>query len=85
MINGLIGPDLYRALCQNYVMRWNDKFLKKCKDITENSEDINIVPKLLQTFVDDSKNVVNELPPGAQYQQHENKIIIDEELSLIHI
>ena len=43
MINGIIGPDLMRALSNNYMQRWNDKFLKIYKEISDNSENINIV------------------------------------------
>ena len=36
MTNGLIGPDIQRALCQCAMMRWNEKFIKKCTEISEN-------------------------------------------------
>ena len=80
MKNGLIGPDIQRALCQCVMMRWNDKFVIKCRHISENSEDkINLVPKLLQTYVDDQKNIVEESPPGAEYDALNKKITINEE------
>ena len=69
--NGLIGPDIQRAMCHNYVMRWNNKFIELCKVITENSRDenININPEVFQTFVDDTKNVVKELPPNGDSER----------------
>ena len=82
MKNGLIGPDIQRALCQCAMMRWNEKFIKKCKEISENSDKdykINIVPKLIQTYVDDQKNIVKELPAGAEYDGENKKIKINVE------
>ena len=60
MKNGLIGPDIQRALCQNYIMRWNDKCLKLCKEFTENSQNINIIPEVFQTLGDDNKNILKQ-------------------------
>ena len=72
MINGIIGPDLMRALSNNYIQRWNDKFLKLCMEISENSENINIEPDVFETFVDDNKNIVKEKPPGVEVILEEN-------------
>ena len=63
-------------------MRWNDKFMNKCKEISENSDNkfrINLVPKLLQTYVDDMKNIVEELPPGAEYDGIDKTIKINKD------
>ena len=40
---------------------------------------MNINPDILQTFVDDSKNVVRELPLGAELNLQEKKITINRE------
>ena len=58
--NGLIGPDIQRALCHNYVMRWNEKFIELCKEITENSNndaiDIRIITEnTVLTFLNNRK------------------------------
>ena len=67
MNDGLKGPDIQRALCQCVMIRWNDKIVIKCKHISENSEDrINVVPKLIQTYVEDQKTIVEELLPVAE-------------------
>ena len=54
-------------------MRWNYKFKNLCKEITENSDNIDIVAKLLQTYVDDTKIVAKEVPAGARYNIEEKK------------
>ena len=79
MKDGLIGPDIQRALCQNYVMRWNDKFIKLCKEVTKNSENIDAVPNLLHTYVDDTKVVTKELPVGAEFIENEKKLVINKD------
>ena len=81
MKNGLIGPDVQRALSENYVRRFNDKLMKLCMEVTQNSEEFNIdiVPDVYQTFVDDNKIILKELPPGAEYDRIQKKITINKD------
>ena len=47
--------------------------------LNENSKDINIIPDVFETFVDDNKNVVRETPEGAELVLDEKKIIINQD------
>ena len=58
-------------------MRWNEKFEKLLKTITENSDGIDANPDMLQTYVDDLKSVMKELPPGAEFDSEATKIVIN--------
>ena len=63
-------------------MRWKGNFLKRCNELSDNSDKndmVNLVPKLIQTYVDDQKNIVDELPPGAEYDSNRKEIKINEE------
>ena len=63
------------------MLNWAGKYQKLTKEITENSHDeaLDIVPKLLGIYVDDTLNINKILPKGARFVGEEKKIIIDEE------
>jgi hypothetical protein len=76
--NGIIGLDLMRSVARVYMVMWSKKFKKLCKKITDESknEEINIVPKLFNIYVDDIQSIYQGLPEGAQ---------LNEELMIIEV
>jgi hypothetical protein len=78
---GIIGLDLVRCTSRIYMINWAKKYIKLCKEITDNSKEskININPAMMNIYVDDLIKYVEAMDKGARYNKSTKTIDIDTE------
>ena len=55
---GAIGDSLTGAIASVYVIRW-------CREFKQKLQNVNIIPDLLQVYVDDETIISKPTPPGG--------------------
>ena len=68
---GSIGTELTGEVAKLYMLRWDQKFLRKLKQL-------GIKQLLYKRYVDDILLLVGEIEPGTIYDQKSNKLAHDE-------
>ena len=85
-VGGAIGQKLTGTLATIRTRKFVRKFKELCNKVNENSMNpsINIVPKVLQLYVDDTDTITKRLPVGARFDVEHLKIVVQDETDQVN-